>query len=278
MKRATLALALGLSLALAACGKDSANTSVAAETSAAATETTGSAETTTATASDAATETTVAATDAAATEPCPDDGPRFPGTGLCTGRISNYIDPARLPEINAPEGCEWTFNETMMIDQALIYRALSCKGVTTQLEFSAGAQTADLTYVTSALGYENTEAFPLVKVFVSDPAAPQAVIASLKNDLPAEEQAKCIVRSANIDGWPTDAVVLAYNDADTATLPTDEPNAVCGPYGLDEDTQNYWIVRNGYAFFFQLGQDDTDIDPGSFTVLTKYADGTWGEA
>ena len=86
-----------------------------------------------------------APTDVAASG-CADDGVRLPGTGICAGRAANYLENPP-PNPPAPEGCTWTFNEAVLADtEALIYRAMTCKGVTTKLAFSAGARSASIDY------------------------------------------------------------------------------------------------------------------------------------
>jgi len=117
---------------------------------------------------------------------CPDDGPRLPGTGLCQGRVVNYFDPARLASINdgdLPEGCTYVISETMTPDpdEAILYNALSCKGKTTQLEFSAGARSASLSWGVSAF-FDNVptageEGSERVRIFtLAEVADPKAMI------------------------------------------------------------------------------------------------------
>ncbi|MGE3142508.1 MAG: hypothetical protein AB7L65_04250 [Hyphomonadaceae bacterium] len=210
---------------------------------------------------------------------CPDDGARLPVTHLCLGRVANYLEPARLAPGMALEGpaahCSWTFNETAVGDgsEAILYRAMTCDGVTTTLEYAGGAHSASLSYAASALG--NEAGREVVRLFVSDPADPQAVIRYMINGLPRAERRKCEVRPAGIDGWPSDALVIAYNAQAAAALPQDQPNAVCGEYGLNEDEAAFWLVRDGYAYFFQLGQDGLDFDPNSVTLFKRAADGSW---
>lgn len=213
---------------------------------------------------------------------CANDGARFPVTGLCEGRIANYFDPERLSGGMALEGpaanCSWTFQETAIGDggEALVYRALTCAGVTTAFDYSGGAHSASLSYRTSALG--NPHGREAVRIFVSDPQDPTQVIRNLTSDLPDSERAKCEVQPAKIDGWPSDALVIGYNADAARELPTDEPNAVCGDFGLDEDQMKFWLVRDGYAFFFSLGQDGLDFDPNSLTLFRRDAEGQWAPA
>lgn len=224
-----------------------------------------------------ATEEAAAPATTASAEPCPDDGPRFAVTGLCTGRISNYLDPAIGLISEMPDGCDWTYTEMPFPtnDEALIYRSLTCKGVTTTLEFHGGARSVELGYKTSALFEVPADAIDPVRFFVADPADPQKAIRDLFEGIPADERPKCEIRRINLEGWPADALAIAYSDAERARLPTDEPIAMCGEFGRDEDSASYWRVFGGYAWFFSMGQDAQDFDPGSFMIFRKDAAGAW---
>ncbi|MBL8552446.1 MAG: hypothetical protein JNJ73_20840 [Hyphomonadaceae bacterium] len=220
----------------------------------------------------------------AASSTCPDDGARLAVTGICVGRASNYYDADVLARSQALEGpaagCSWTFNETAIADgsEAILYRAMTCNGVTTKLAYAGGAHSASLSYEASALAGAAVAGQERVRIFVSDPADPQKVIRDLIEAAPAAERAKCEVQPANIEGWPRDALVIGYKAADAARLPKNEPNAVCGEFGLDEDQMKYWLVRQGFAYFFALGQDGLDFDPNTFLLFRRGADGTWAPA
>jgi len=90
------------------------------------------------------------------------------------------------------------------------------------------------------------------------------------------EATKCIARLAKQEGWPSDAIVVDVSAADAAKAPKHEPRSACGPLGLNDDETSYWRASQGVGWFFQLGQDGLEIDPGSFTVMTKASDGSWG--
>lgn len=238
---------------------------------------------------------------AAAAATCPDDGPRLAHTGLCQGRAVNYFDPARLTTTGTdlPEGCTWVVNETPTPDpeEAILYNALRCNDKTTKLEFSAGARSASLGWGESGLfdtvpkmGEEGAE---LVRIFTLEGQAdPKAMILEMAKGLAAERQvspaeiAACAVRPAG-EGFPADAVVVDVSDAFMKANKigpydglTDGPEAgaygVCGDYGFTTDSQRYWMIRDGYAWFVDLGQDTPDFDAGSLTVFRKGADGAWG--
>lgn len=220
-----------------------------------------------------------AATSLAGTEgsTCPDDGPRLTLTQLCAGRVVNYLDPEIGLSKETPEGCEWKFTETPMPDpnEVIVYRALECKGVMTALEVHGGAHSAGLGYTKSALFGDTVGTVEPVRLFISDPADPQKVIRDLLEGVPAAERPKCEVHKAGIDVWPSDALVLGYTDAERKKMPQDEPIAMCGEFGQDEDSATFWRIGGGYAWFFALGQDTPDIDPGSFMIFKKGADGAW---
>lgn len=206
---------------------------------------------------------------------CPDDGPRLPGTGLCQRTamiLLEHAEGARAPTL--PEGCTMSVNETMMIgDEALIYAAAKCGETTTKLAFSAGAHAASITYETSAtgVGRKDTE---VVRLFGVDPD-PQGALKEQLEALPAAERATCAIQPAGVEGWPADAVIIAPTPAARARMSHDGPIAACGPMGLDEDTQRYWRIRQGQAWFFELGQEDLDFDPATMTIIEKGADGSW---
>ncbi len=220
---------------------------------------------------------TSAAPSVSAAAPCPDDGPRLPETGVCQGRAWAYLGDAHgIHEGTLPEGCTWTINETMLPgDEALLYRAASCKGVTTKLAYAGGAHSASLSYETSALFGDSAKGQEVIRLFGTDPD-PQGALKEQIAALPKGERDACVIQPANIEGWPTDALVIGPTKAARAKMPKDEPIAACGPFGLDEDSQTYWRISQGFAWFFQLGQEESDFNPGNITVIAKNADGGWG--
>ena len=94
---------------------------------------------------------------------CPDDGPRFPVSGICVGRGTPYMDMGALLS-EAPDGCEWTTKELALpLGDAVLYRSLDCGTASATLALAGGAQTAALEIATSALGaLEGTE---IVRIF-----------------------------------------------------------------------------------------------------------------
>ena len=113
---------------------------------------------------------TLAASSAAGNS-CPDDGLRLPQTGVCQGRALAYLDdPKGAREPSLPAGCTWTVNETMLPgDEALLYRAATCKGVTTKLDYAGGAHSAEISYETSAVFGASAKGHPVIRLFGTDP-------------------------------------------------------------------------------------------------------------
>lgn len=213
---------------------------------------------------------------------CPDDGGRLPITGICASRAVNYLNVADGEAPQAPEGCSWAVQETRFVDDVLLYRAVQCKGKTTRLAFAGGAGMAELSYDTAAYGdAENAlKGQVLVRIAGVDPSDKTAALLQVARDAidDADEKAQCSVRNARIDGWPADALVVDVSAAEAAKAPPDEPRAACGPFGLNQDEASYWRVFQGHSWYFQLGQDAVQIDPGSFTLMRKGADGKWAQA
>lgn len=209
---------------------------------------------------------------------CPDDGPRFAGTTICMGRSVAYLDSGS--DWQPPGGCSWEMNETVYGggSDALLYRAAVCNGVTTKLAVSIGAHSASVEYVTSALGGDSLEGEEVIRLFLSDPDQPQWHMKDILADVNQNGDVECEIRPADIAGWPADALVIAPTAEERAAMPQDEPVAACGEWGLDEDATQYWEVRQGYEWFFELGQDDPDFDPYSITHLVKGEDGSWSVA
>ncbi|WP_370177619.1 hypothetical protein [Alteriqipengyuania sp.] len=213
---------------------------------------------------------------------CPDDGDRLPITGICAGRAVVYLNAAGgdLPE--APEGCEWVVQETRFNEDVLLYRATQCGEKTTRLTFADGAGIADLSYDTAAYGdAENAlKGEVLVRVTGADESNKTANLLRVARGSinGAAERSACKVRNARIDFWPDDALVIDSLSPREAAEPSDGPRTACGPFGLDENSSTFWRVFQGHSWFFRLGQDVWQVDPGSFTLMRKGEDGKWMQA
>ncbi len=218
----------------------------------------------------------------ASAEACPDDGPRLPLSGVCIARGENYVEFDDGPRPESEDGCEWVLNEVGMIDQVLLYMGYQCGDKGTKLEFSAGAEAAELSLVSQARGGVGDlpeDSRPvLARVYINDGADKQAgVLARVRDaiDDPAESK-RCAIRPAKIEGWPSDALVV---EDPTVVQPKDEiGEGSCGPFGMSPDAAVYWRIVGDYAFFFDLGQDVVDIDPGSFTIVPMAQTAADGES
>ena len=211
----------------------------------------------------------------AAADACPDDGPRLAGTGLCAGRAVNYLDP--YSDWEPPEGCGWVMNEAMIGDgsEALLYRAAECNGVVTQLEVSAGAHSASVMLVQHAEAGDAWAGQEVIRLFTAPADNPQFALQDILSNLPDDERAICEIQNKQVGGWPSDALVIGPTEAARATMPTNEPIAACGDFGLNEDASNYWVIKQGLAWFFTLGQEDPGFDAQSIQLMRKEADGDW---
>lgn len=174
------------------------------------------------------------------------------------------------PRPKPPAGCEWVLNQTALPgDQFLLYLAAKCNGKVRTLLYAGGAHKAELKFE------ENEPA--TVEMFGAAPGeGDNAILRRAREVIESKaEAAHCSVRPAKNELWPTDAKVVDVSAAQAAKAPKDEPRSACGRYGLDEDTQSFWRVLQGFAWYFDLGQDEFEIDPGSFTIAKKDAQGHW---
>lgn len=209
----------------------------------------------------------------------------LPGTGLPPERAAALIGlPAPADGFgDYYAACSWTINETPFAGDYLLYYAADCKGRRSLLEFAGGAQFAELTLVESALaeGPFTPSGMPLVKVAGAEPGDPKASVlarARAAIDDPARA-AKCQAWPGAEWGYPADAFVVDVSPRDAETLSEDERmSGACGPFGVG-DSARFWRVFQGFAWFFDLGQDAwQDIDPASLTLVTADGRGGWKRA
>lgn len=219
---------------------------------------------------------------------CPDDGPRLPGTGICAGRAHAYLNLAEGPAPRLPAGCDWVTNETMIADgsEALLYRAARCRGVTTALSVSIGAESAAVDIATSALEGARAEGRTVIRIFTPDSRDPARWVEALARETTADptRRRRCAIRPAGHPAWPADARVVALEAPHEAAFrraaAQGGPRAACGPYGLAYGDHAYWRLFQGRAWFFQLGQGaqeqgPAEIDPRSITWILRDPQGGW---
>lgn len=227
------------------------------------------------------------AKDAKKADACEDGGAKLATLGLCQADAAKLLAVSGGPDPTLPEGCSWVVQETPMPaeGEVLLYRAASCKGVTTKLVAKEGAKLVNYQYETSAVFAQSadTSAMPIItQLDVETPDPKTSILGQVV--LVAEtanEQRNCEIRSAGVAEWPSDALVADLNAAAKARARIkdgDGVRAACGFYGLDTSAAKFWLVRQGRAFFVDQGQEDSDIDARSITVVSKAADGAWAVA
>lgn len=206
---------------------------------------------------------------------CADGAPRLEGTGLCRAEAESLA--ARDPNVRTPElvDCTWAIRDLMLPgDEALLYRSATCKGIETKLAYAGGAHRAEISYESSAVYGAAGAGRVVLSLYGTDPD-PQGALKAAIAEAPAAERSTCEIRTAGYEGWPTDALLIAPTAAARARLPRGEKVKACGPMGIDETKASYWRVRQGFAWYFDLGAQDPDFDAGNMVVVAKGADGVW---
>lgn len=232
--------------------------------------------------SDAAAEDKASTSESADAASCADDGGRLALTNLCEGRSINYLNMETSASPEPAEGCEWKVMETQVVEDVLLYRGLKCGEFETQLEFSGGAERAELRLVSSAYSGKIDDAAieessPMVYIYTIEGDALKGVTERAISAIETKaEAAGCAAKFAKEEYWPSDAIVVDIPAAQAAKEADDGPRVACGPLGLDQDSTSFWRVGQGFGYYFNMGQDAFEIDPGSFTMMTKGPDGTWG--
>lgn len=218
------------------------------------------------------------APDQAADASCADDGERLKLTGLCKGRAVNYLSDKINSSIEPPEGCEWQVLEAQLpAEEVLLYHGLVCGDKKVELQVAGGAERAELQIVKTAfMGGDNSEPWTIGYMYTAEGDPAKAVTDRARSVIedPAEA-AKCNARPAKNESWPSDAMVVD-TDPNGSSSEDGSPVAVCGDLGYFDEGNRYWRVSQGYAWFFDFGQDMVEIDPGSFTIMAKDAEGNWG--
>jgi len=218
---------------------------------------------------------------------CPDDGPRLPYTGICQGRAINYFPQyGDYDARNQPDpACDWVVNEVQVVEDALLYRALRCKGVTAQLEYAGGAHWAQLMVKRSAIAAaygdnpEPADPPPLVWFNWIDPAN-VAHDLDMRSRLGFEQEIGshlCAIMPADPATSP-DGYAFDVTPADPAYWEQREGPTppLCGPFSEGDGVVRFWRVLGDYAFLFDLSADIyQDIDPNSLTLLKKDPKGGW---
>lgn len=215
-------------------------------------------------------------TDKTADAGCADDGEKLKLTGLCKGRAVNSMNMDASASPQAPDGCEWQVMEAALpADEVLLYRGLVCGKKAAEIEIAGGAERAEVKLIKSAMSDEMPEPFTLGYLYTAEGEPAQAITQRARSVIEnPKEAAKCNARPANIEGWPKDAFVVD-TDPNGSNTEDGSPVAVCGDLGYFDEGFRFWRAAQGYAWFFDFGQDYAEIDPGSLTIVAKDAEGNW---
>ncbi|MBX3594878.1 hypothetical protein [Sphingomonas sp.] len=201
-------------------------------------------------------------------------------TGLCQRAAAAMLPPGSKG--TPMEGCEWVVRETPFATETLLYRTLHCARGETNVEFQVGNHQSQLVYASRADGGAATDAdgAPLVlaQVFAGDPDGRARALWETRDSMQDPAAAKrCDVRPPyQPEGLPADAVIIDIARA-RGDLERDDAAPECGPFGYNPagGSIDFWRTSQGYAWFFRMGTDLWDVDPGSFTIVEKRADGSW---
>ncbi|BBF79472.1 hypothetical protein EM6_0038 [Asticcacaulis excentricus] len=160
-------------------------------------------------------------------------------------------------------------------DEVILYRAARCQDKDTVLSFAGGARRAELSYESSAVYGEAAQGRVVVALYGTEPD-PQGALKMAINELPAKERGTCRIVPAEREGWPSDALLIApesKNQPDTGGAYV--PLVACGPLGVNGKKYSYWRIRQGFAWFIDLGEKDPDLDTGNMVIVTKTEGGAW---
>ncbi len=221
--------------------------------------------------------------------PCADAQARLAETGLCPDRAIGFLDPAKVAALSSrrPDGCAWVVNDAPFRDPggrgprrlAMIYMALSCNGQTTRLAVADGMHSSVITYQQAALQLETTIGEQTAQVFQAPEGEDtRAFIQALARDttLSADEAAACVIRSAGIEDYPADALVVDAPDAYRAAQGPDAAAlGFCGEYGVAPRSMAYWRIADGFAWRFNFGLEYPQYDPASIRLVARDGDGPW---
>lgn len=224
--------------------------------------------------------------DAKAADACADGGAKLASLDMCQSDAAKLLVISGGREPALPEGCTWAVQETVMPNDGgvMLYRSASCNGVTTTLVAEGSGESVNYNYKSSAIfpmpdGIDDD--MPIAELDVAGPDPKVDILGQVVLLAETEnERTNCEIRAAGNDSWPADALVADLNAAakELGGITDDEVRQACGYLGLDTGESKFWLVRQGRAFFVQQGQDESDIDARSITVVAKSADGAWAVA
>jgi len=189
----------------------------------------------------------------AVTEMCGPAG-RLPVSGLCRDEVATLMQEAS-PVLAIEQSCHWEAQELALMKQdVLLYRGLTCDGVTTELAHGADALASSVVYTSSVFEHDKNHLPLWVFGDGSNEFTAKAVSDRLILTLPEASRSACALLSSD-DGFQIQAA-----QSDT---PVD-----CGRFGARPAFDQVWRDVNGYAVFYSMDPKAQDIDPTSFIVVT----------
>ena len=213
---------------------------------------------------------------------CPNNAPRLPESGLCMQQARRLLDSHATVNTSPNDGCSWEVNETAMPGgEFVIYNAYKCNGVTAKLEFQGGAKFAKLAISQSAFtGPSAVGSKPVTIGSISNNDVKSSIFDYVRNQMePIDLNNQCFVQSGQAYDLPANSYVV---NIDKKLLDVEKDNsddlaipAYCGRWGYTSDSYSLWRSFGGFTWFFDFGQDVSEFDPASFTLITLNGQGQW---
>lgn len=211
---------------------------------------------------------------------CDVDDTILPLSQVCdTGMPSLYADLDETAPL-AFAKCVWkTFETQLSTKEALRFRLQDCSSQADMPAISVAEKNRTLSV---KLG-DHVNERPFLSTYEDVGADAIAFLENRRKALPASERDRCIIRpyqatdfTARTD-WKN-LYEIAPNPAYMAEIEArGEPASACGDEGWSNGGVQFWELRDGEAWFWELGQEAPLYDPRSFTILQKNdAAGAWG--
>lgn len=214
---------------------------------------------------------------------CPQGEQFLPISGLCTGEASRMLVVANGnsdldPQYMGP-GCSVAVSETDWFGDVLLYEAERCNGVTAAYNSERGPNRT-ISGVLTGLS-PSVQAYSLTTIGGSDDAVTNIEYRA-RDLMEFGDKNSCQAHWGDSFGYPWESIVFNdMNGNQTQTLCENsypgEPcgHAACGPLGYFGDAKGYWRVFGNTAWFFDFGQDMSQIEARTMTLITRDAHGGW---
>ena len=176
--------------------------------------------------------------------------------------------------VSAQPGCTVSVNETQVVDQFLLYKALRCKGVTSKLRFAGGAKFSSLEIEKSAFFGSSAAGHQLVVIAgLNDNNAPASIEFYARQKMSQnDDKLYCYAQSGKPYGYPSDSYVVNNEEFNPNAQ---EQGFRCGEWGYFSDVQSFWRAFGGFTWFFQFGQDAIEFEARTFTMIERDGRGGW---